>query len=137
MAFFLECSSWLYNKNVTIVERCSVWQAGDPRPDIIPKVKLYIAETRSNKASHLLIHPPLQFRTRYSRDDIGKGGRGEFALPWFWKIVIFCVFAHNIFFSSYFAPLPPRKSVKILTPPWKKLIWRPWGIGLSITSKTA
>jgi len=37
----------------------------------------------------------------------GGGGKGGIWPPWYWKIVIICVSAHNIFFSSYFAPSPP------------------------------
>jgi len=51
-----------------------------------------------------------------NRDVIWWGGQGgmECLLPWFWKIVTFCVFANKILYFSYFAPL--SKSVKILPP---------------------
>jgi len=56
--------------------------------------------------------------TNYARTSFGGGGGGFAPPPWIWEIMTFCVFAHNFFLHTYFAPPPsPRKSVKMLPPP--------------------
>jgi len=90
------------------------------------------------------IHPEITFNGRdpYHAKAIlvagtsfweGQGGMGRGGAhlpPWIWKIVIFCVFAYKVLIFLHFAPPPPRKSVKILSPTWKKLKWRPWFVGI-------
>jgi len=70
------------------------------------------------------------------RDVIWGWGKGEFAPPWIWKIVIF-VFLHTKYFCFLYILPPPRKSVKIVPPPGKTemtflgscmFIWKTWPI---------